>query len=79
MSPDVSIVYETKLPCSGVVKGVDEEKRHCAGSTTRGNVCTELGALACSLWDSKGGLNGVLEGEVEGLGGEVPEHIGKIS
>ena len=68
-----------KSPGPGVVKGVDEEKRHSASSTTRGNVSTKLGALARSLGDSEGGLDGVLEGKVEGLGGEVTKDIGKIS
>ena len=66
-------------PGPGVVEGVDEEKRHCASSTTRGNVRTKLGALACSLGDSECGLDGVLEGKVEGLGGEVTKDIGEIS
>ena len=68
-----------KSPGSGVVEGVDEEKRHSASSTTRGNVRTKLGALASTLGDSEGGLDGVLEGKVEGLGGEVTKHIGEIS
>ena len=68
-----------EIPGSGVVKRVDEEERHGTGSTTGGNVCGELGALAGSLGDGEGSLNGVLESEVEGLGGEVPEHIGQVS
>ena len=67
------------IPSSGVVKRVDEEERHGTGSTTGGDVSAELGALAGVLRDSEGSLDGVLEGEVEGLGGEVPEHIGQVS
>merc|ERR1719354_816871 len=64
---------------SGVVKGVDEEERHGTSSPTGGDVGTEFGAVAGGLGDSEGGLNGVLESEVQGLGGEVPEHISQVS
>ena len=67
------------LPSPGVVKGVDEEERHGTSGATRGDVSAELGALAGGLGDSEGSLDCVLKGEVEGLGGEVPQHISQVS
>ena len=68
-----------KLPSPGVVKGVDKEERHGTSGATRGDVSAELGALAGGLGDSEGCLDGILKGEVEGLGGEVPQHISQVS
>ena len=70
---------DISIPGSGVVKGVDEEEGHGAGHTSGGDVHAELVARAGVFGHGKGSLDCVLESEVEGLGGEVPEHIGQVS
>ena len=67
------------LPRPGVIQRVDEEERHGSCSTTAGNVGGELEAGRSVLRGLEGGLDSVLEGEVERLGREVPEHVGEVS
>merc|ERR1719225_1848828 len=55
-------------PGPGKVKGVHEEKGQGSGETTRGNVGGKL--------DSG---RGILGGGKQGLGGEVPQHVSKVS
>merc|ERR1719309_1582021 len=62
-----------------VVKGVDEEKRHGSCSSSRGNVRCELPLLRGILRGGEDGLDAVLEGEVERLGGEVSDDIGQVA
>merc|ERR1719220_543965 len=59
--------------------GVYEEQRHGAGSATAGDVCGELQGLGCVLRGLEGGLDGVLEGKVERLSWEVPQHVRHVS
>merc|ERR1719244_2132475 len=66
-------------PGPGVVKGVDEHEGESSSKSTAGNVGGEFPALAGVLGDGEDSLDGVFEGEVEGLGGEVTEDIGEIS
>jgi len=64
---------------SGKVQGVDDGERHGTSETTGGNVGGELLPLWGVLWASEQGLDGVLEGEVEGLGWEVSEDVGQVT
>jgi len=68
-------------PSTGEVKGVDEAEGCGSGSATGGKVSgkvpPELSLLVHATKENL--LVLVLEGEVEGLGGEVPDHIGKVT
>ncbi len=60
-------------PGSGVVQAVDEEQWHGTGATAAQDVLGELLGVSGVLGRVEQGLNGVLEGEVQSLGGEVPK------
>merc|ERR1740131_736586 len=66
-------------PGPSVVKGVDEEQGLGSGESAAGNVGGELPARAGILRGGEQGLDGVLEGEVERLGGEVTQDVGQVS
>ena len=66
-------------PGSGVVQGVDEHQGESPGKPSTGDVGAEFQPLRGVLCCLKGGLDLVFEGKVEGLGGEVPQNIGKVS
>mmetsp|Transcript_20736 Transcript_20736/g.60308 ORF Transcript_20736/g.60308 Transcript_20736/m.60308 type:complete len:319 (-) Transcript_20736:82-1038(-) len=74
-SPDVRGETST-----GVVKGVNNTQGARSGHATRCHVdqekLSEFGLLV-SLGEH--GLNSVLEGEVERLGGEIPDDVGQVS
>merc|ERR1719193_1387918 len=63
----------------GQVKGVHEEQGQGSSSTTGGDVGGELDSRRSVLGGGEEGLNGVLEGKVQSLGGEVPQHVDKVS
>lgn len=66
---------------TGEVEGVDKAEGGGSGGTTRGQVTgkvpPELGALVNAVKEDL--LVLVFEGEVEGLGGEIPDDIGKVA
>mmetsp|Transcript_6758 Transcript_6758/g.18867 ORF Transcript_6758/g.18867 Transcript_6758/m.18867 type:complete len:312 (+) Transcript_6758:627-1562(+) len=65
---------------TGVVEGVDDAEGAGAGETTGGHVDhEELGKLGVLVGLGEHGLDGVLEGEVEGLGGEVTDDVGEVT
>lgn len=64
---------------TGVVERVDEEEGRGTGGTTRGNVTSEPLPVAVRLLEAKEGLEVVLEGKVEGLGGEVTDDVGSVT
>merc|ERR1719154_1003188 len=66
-------------PGSGVVQGVDKEERHGSRHSSAEDVHSELPGIAGILGGGKGGLDGVLECKVQGLRGEVSEHIGQVT
>ena len=72
----VKILYP---PGSGVVEGVDEHEREGTGHAAARDVHAELVAVAGVLGHGEHGLDGILEGEVESLGGEVSQHVGQVS
>merc|ERR1711890_134314 len=66
-------------PGPRVVERVDEEEEHGTGAASRGDVGGELLPLGSALGGGEQSLHGVLEGEVEGLGGEVPQDVGEVT
>lgn len=64
---------------SGVVEGVDDGEGHGTSETTGGDVGGELDGVAGVLGGGEESLDLSLEGEVEGLSGEVSEDVGKVS
>merc|ERR1719225_1023965 len=66
-------------PGPGKVKGVHEEKGQGSSSTTGSDVGGELDGGRSVLGGGEQGLDGVLEGKVQSLGGEVPQHVRKVS
>ena len=66
--------------CTSVVKGVNDGEGSGSSKTTRGHVDSEeLGKLGVLVCLGEEGLNSVLEGEVEGLGGEITDDVGEVS
>ena len=59
--------------CPGVVEGVDEGEGHGAGDAAGEDVLAELLGVARVLGGAERRLDRVLEGEVQGLRGEVPK------
>ena len=66
-------------PGSGVVQGVDEHQREGTSKPSAGDVGAEFEGLGSILGGLEQALDLVLEGEVESLGWEVSEDVGKIS
>jgi len=64
---------------SGVVEGVDDGKGHGTSETTGSDVGGELDGVAGVLAHGEESLDLALEGEVQSLGGEVSEDVGKVS
>ena len=65
---------------TGVVKGVDDAEGASTGEAARGDVGhEELEELLVLIRLGKHGLDAVLESEVEGLGGEVPDDVGQVA
>ena len=65
---------------TGVVEGVDDAEGAGAGEAAGGHVDEEeLGKLGVLVGLGEEGLDGVLEGEVEGLGGEVADDVGQVA
>ena len=67
------------MPSPCIVEGVDEEERHGAGRPAGRDVGGELESLRRVLGGLEQCLDGVLEGEVERLGGEVTQDVGQVS
>jgi len=65
---------------TGVVKRVDDAERASTGKTSRGHLDQEEHAeLLLGVVAREKLLDGVLEGEVEGLGREVTDDVGKVA
>lgn len=65
---------------TGVVKGVDKAEGTNTGKTTRGNVDhEELVEVLLGGVLGEDGLDGVLEGKVKGLGGEVTDDVHTVA
>jgi len=66
-------------PGPRVIERVDEEEGHGSGASSRGDVGGELLPLGSRLGGGEHGLHGVLEGEVQGLSGEVPQDVSEVT
>lgn len=81
LSPGASFAHVGGQTGSGEVERVDEAERGGTGSTTgrqvTGEVAPELLALVDTVKEDL--LVLVLEGEVESLGREVPDHVGQVA
>ena len=66
-------------PGPGVVQGVDEQQGAGSGHSSAEDVHGELPGIAGVLGGGEGNLDGVFEGEVQSLGGEVSQHVGQVS
>jgi len=66
-------------PGPGVVQGVDEQQGAGSGHSSAQDVHGELLGVAGVLGGGEGNLDGVFEGEVKSLGGEVSQHVGQVS
>lgn len=65
---------------TGEVQGVDEAKGSSTGGTTRGEVTEEkFETIGLGVIWAKVFLEGVLEGEVKGLGREITDDVGEIT
>ena len=65
---------------TGVIEGVDDHEGSGSGKSSTGDVGhEELQELSVLVSLGELGLDGVLEGEVEGLGREVPDDVGGVS
>merc|ERR1719461_28979 len=66
-------------PGPGVVKRVDKQQGAGSSHSSAQDVHGELLGLAGVLWGGESYLDGILEGEVQSLGGEVSKHVGQVS
>merc|ERR1712144_141326 len=66
-------------PGPGVVQRVDEQQGAGSGHSSAQDVHGELPGIAGVLRGGEGNLDGVFEGEVKSLGGEVSEDVGQVS
>ncbi len=67
------------LPGTSVIQGVDEHKGKGTGASTRQDVGAELFPLRSILGSLEDRFDGVLEGKVQGLCGEVSQHVGQVT
>ena len=79
LMPRLSTLWMINLPGSTVVKGVDEHEGQGTGETSGQNVHGELPILRSVLRGLKSCLDGVLEGKVQSLSGEVTENVGQVT
>jgi len=66
-------------PGSGVVQRVDEHQRESPSESSAGDVGAELQRLGSVLRGLEDGFDLIFEGKVQGLGGEVPQNVSKVS
>ena len=64
-------------PC--VVQRVDEHQRESPSESSAGDVGAELQRLGSVLRGLEDGFDLIFEGKVQGLGGEVPQNVSKVS
>lgn len=65
---------------SGKVQGVNETEGSGTSSTTRGQVSEEeFESIGLGVEGTEIFLEGIFEGEVQGLGREISDHVGEIS
>lgn len=64
---------------SGVVERVDEQEGRSTSGTTGSNVSGKPLPVTLRLLETEQGLEVVLEGKVQGLGGEVSDDVGGVT
>jgi hypothetical protein len=65
---------------TGIVERVDNAERSSSGKTSSSHLDEEEHSeLGLGVVAREEGLDGVLEGKVEGLGGEITDDVGKVS
>lgn len=81
LSPGSCLSHISCQTGTGEVKGVHETEGGGSSSTTRGQVASEVPPELRALVDAikEDLLVLVLEGKVEGLGGEISDDIGKVT
>ena len=67
------------VPGTSVVEGVYDCEGHGTGESTASNVSSELAEVRGVFGGLEQGLDGILEGEVQGLGGEITEDVSQVS
>merc|ERR1712223_229043 len=66
-------------PGTSVIKGIHESEGKRTGESSGWNVGSELDILRCTFVYLENGFDGILEGKVEGLCGEISQHIGQVT
>ena len=67
------------LPGTSEIKGVDQGEGEGSGHTSGKDVGTEFHILGCVFLDFENSFDGILKGKVEGLCGEISQHIGQVT
>jgi len=68
-------------PCPGKVEGIYKAEGCCSSGTTRSQVTQKVAPELCLFVNTtqENLLVLVLEGEIESLRGEVPNHVGEVT
>jgi len=65
---------------TGIVQGIDKEQRRGTSSTTRGQISGKPDPVSILiLLETEQLLEVILEGKVQGLGGEITDDVGQVS
>jgi len=64
---------------TGIVEGVDEQEGRGTSRTTRRDVASKPLPVTILLFEAEQGLEVVLEGKVQSLGGEVTDNVGRVT
>jgi len=68
-----------ELPGTGVIEGVYDCEGQGTGESTASDVGSELADVRGVLGGLEQGFDGILEGEVQSLGGEITEDVSQVS
>lgn len=68
-----------ELPGTGVIEGVYDCEGQGTGESTASDVGSELANVRGVLGGLEQGFDGILEGEVQSLGGEITEDVSQVS
>lgn len=64
---------------TGIIQRIDESQRHGPRASSGQNVLAELLSIGGVLLGGEHTLDRVLEGKVQGLRGEISEHVGQVA
>lgn len=68
-----------ELPGTGVIEGVYDCEGQGTGESTASDVGSKLADVRGVLGGLEQGFDGILEGEVQSLGGEITEDVSQVS